>query len=137
MKTPASMTDAEMAEAYLRVEEIEKFCVDLRHEALQRALTGSVLPGLKVVTGREGNRNWADAKAIAGALPLLIGDSAYKPREVISPTDAERLLGKAQPAEWDSLQQFITRAPGQPKLVRQTDARPAIGAIALEFPVMS
>jgi len=137
MKTPGAISDSELAEAFLRVEEITKWCTDVSYAALQRALTGSVLPGLKVVTGREGNRNWADAKAIAGALPLLIGDSAYKPREVISPTDAERLLGKAQPAEWDSLQQFITRPPGRPSLVRDTDSRPALGAVSLEFPIVS
>ena len=139
MKLSTTMNNVELADALGMVGQIEKWCADIRAEATQRAVVdGQALPGWKVVVGREGNRNWGDAKAAEGALSMLLADAQlYKPREVISPTDAERLLGKAQPAEWDSLQQFITRAPGQPKLVRQTDARPAIGAIALEFPVMS
>jgi hypothetical protein len=138
MKLSTAMSNTELADALGMVDRIEKWCSDIRKEAEQRAVTdGQALPGWKVVVGRQGNRRWVDPKVAADVLLMLIdSESVYAPRVVRSPTDIERVLAKTQPAEWDSVQTLITRPDGRPSLVRDTDARPALGAVALEFPVV-
>lgn len=138
MKLATVMSDTELADAYGMVERIQKWCTDVAEEAMRRANSGAVLPGFKLVIGRQGNRAWTDKNAAADVLSMLVdSNNVYKPREVISPTDAETLMKKTWPLEWEAMQQMIMRPPGKPSLARDTDARPALGAVALEFPVIS
>lgn len=124
--TPGAMTDAELAAALARCDEIEKWCADTRAEAMQRALGGRTLPGYKVVAGRQGNRAWSDNDAVANALLTLLEEKdVYMPRVVQSPTAIEKVMG-GMPAEWGALQHLITRSQGKPTLVVSSDKRPAI-----------
>ena len=138
MKLANVMTDTELADAYGMVAKIQKWCTDVTEEAMRRANEGATLPGFKLVVGRQGNRAWFDKQQAADVLSILLpADQLYKPREIVSPTDVEKIMKKDMPLEWDSVQTLIMRPDGKPSLVRDTDARPALGAVALEFPVLS
>jgi hypothetical protein len=124
--TPGQMTDLELAGAYARCDEVEKWCHDTRAETMQRALAGRTIHGYKLVEGRQGNRAWSDNDAIANALALLLPENAvYMPRVVNSPTAIEKLMS-GMPAEWAAMESYITRSAGKPTLVISSDKRPAI-----------
>lgn len=85
-------------------------------------------PGFKVVQGKIGNRAWAkgvDEGAIAMAIKQ-IGVHPFGKPPLLSPTQVEKeaggkgRIGKERMA---SLQAFISRAPGAPVLVEDTDPR--------------
>jgi hypothetical protein len=130
-----ALTPTELAEALERVEFNEDWCADIRAAALACLNSGTPLPGWKMVTGKLGNRAWADKKAAEGALTMLIGDAAYQPREVGSPTDMDKLMKKKFPCEWEAMQTMIVRAPGRPTLAREYDPRPALQSRVSEFPM--
>lgn len=65
---------------------------DYAAEAERRALSGSKIPGQKLIKGRKGSRQWMDPVKAAANMELTLGDAAYEPSVPISPTEAERLL---------------------------------------------
>lgn len=95
----------------------------VRAEIDNRVLArGLHVPGFKVVQGSMGDRKWTDEGAAEKALLALgCGEATYA-RKVISPTVAEKQLKKTSPA-FQSLGPLITRAPGAPSVVRDTDPR--------------
>lgn len=81
---------------------------------------------MKTVEGKKGNRAWKDEKVAEG---LLVGalppEKAYKPREVITPSAADKLLNKKKTREtWVQFMDQITQAPGKPKIALGSDPRP-------------
>lgn len=127
----ASLTEQQLADAMERVAEIEAWCRDVRTEALRRALAGRTVPGWKVVTGREGPRQFLDVKAAERVLSAGVKDESvlrecYTEPELRSPTQLEKVLKKKAKDAWVALQQFITRTAGAPTLVRDHDARPPL-----------
>ena len=87
------------------------------------------LPGFKFVAGKRGNRKWIDELEAAAAIKTL-GKDPYK-AQVISPTEAEKLLGKKGMAP---LADLISRAEGRPTMAPISDPRPSIAiSAAVEF----
>lgn len=131
------LTDEALAAARDRIDAIEQWCADIKAEAHNRAvLMGRTLPGWKVVNGRAGNRKWGDELSASGHLVPALGEKAYKPKVLISPADAEKLLKKA-PDIWAPLQAFITQAEGSKSLVRDDSPKQAVAVQQLEFPVQA
>jgi Protein of unknown function (DUF2800) len=128
------LTPAGIAAFLDRIDFIEACCEDFRAEGLRLLNEGTALPGWKLVVGRPGNRAWADKKVAEAALTILIGEAAYKPRELGSPTDLDKLMAKKFPGEWAAMQDSIVRAPGKPAMARDTDKRAAIPSSVQEFP---
>jgi hypothetical protein len=127
------MTDAELAAAHLRVNEISGWCKDIQREAVKRALGGHVIPGHKTVMGREGPRQWKDEDKAENALALILdAEQIYKPRNVISPTEAEKRLKKAGYG-YGTISALVTRSPAGLSLVPISDNRPAVTIDKLEF----
>lgn len=100
--------------------------------ALQAALKGEKFSGYKVVEGRT-VRKWSDPDAVKDV--ILKGSGIpeamlYKPKEMISVSDAEKLLGRVQ---FKSLaEQYVDSGVGKPALVPESDKRPEWGVSAAE-----
>lgn len=135
----------EVGSLYAKVSMIKDWCTAIEervHESLLQGHTVSRHDGLsyKLVTGRQGGRDWSDEVAAEASLKKM----RLKPAEMytsklISPTTAEKytkvpkatdggtqtepLLGKTQ---WARLQTLITQKQGRPTVVLETDPRPAI-----------
>lgn len=126
------LTDAQLAEALNRTDDLEDWCRAIRGEALARATAGRHLPGWKIVVGRKGARQWANAALAESTLHQLIGVFAYKPPVVISPTEAEKQL-KRFDASMDAAGLDVTQADGKPSLARIEDKREALAVGMPEF----
>jgi len=124
VSNPAIMNDVELGEAAELVDEISKWCKDIVHTLTQRVMAGAKISSgkkeyWKMVTGRA-NRKWYDEakteKKLRGA-KLKIGEIFS--RKMISPSQAEGLLGKKHKA----LLGLIQSPQGSPVLVPGSDAR--------------
>lgn len=100
--------------------------------ALQQALNGVRLDGWKVVEGRS-NRKISDTEGCAAALSRAGYDTTaiFKPKELRTITDLEKLAGKKQFAAICG--EFIEKPQGKPTLVPESDKRPAIDPVADDF----
>jgi hypothetical protein len=141
-ETALSMTDAEVAHARGKIDDIEAWCASIKGEALARALNGAELPGWKLVEGRAGARQWDDGKlpVVEEWLKQTVGDEAYKPKEIVSPSVADKLLNKKKHERakermqlWENLQSAITQAPPGKSLARVEDARVTVSVNRVEF----
>jgi hypothetical protein len=144
----------QLGEALKHADEWDAYVSKLREVALARALAGEVIPDYKVVEGRRGNRT-LDTTAhltlppevqeelgvddatlpVEEALALAAGDAAYKPRELKTVAQLEKVLSKKAPALWAVIQEHITQKEGAPSLVRIEDPRPPVPVITSEFPL--
>jgi hypothetical protein len=81
---------------------------------------------MKLTEGKKGNRAWTDVEKAEGVLTgLLSADKAYKPRALISPSEADKLLNKKKTAaQWEQIKPLYTQAPGKPKVVLGSDSAP-------------
>lgn len=82
---------------------------------------------MKLVEGKKGNRKWKDENVAVG---LLLGalppEKAYKPREPITPSVADKLLNKKRTREtWVQFMDQIEQAEGKAKIALGSDSRPA------------
>lgn len=127
------MTNADLGEARTLVEKFEAWASSIKAEAHRRAVEqGEKLPGWKVVQGRRGNRKW-EGEGVETALASHLGDDAYKPREIVTPTEAEKRFKKAK-KDFAQMAPFITQSEGSPSLEREDTTKPEIKT-GLEFPI--
>lgn len=122
------LTVEQLAEVYSQADFIESWLKAVRDRVSSELNAGHVVPGFKLVTGKQGNRAWSDEEA---ARALLKDQFRYKTEEVfdlklISPTKAEKLIKKASPRRWTKVEALITRADGKPTVAPETDPRPAL-----------
>lgn len=120
---PATLTDEELGEWLQKVEGLAAYARELEDYAQTALLEGRTLPGWKLVQGRS-TRKWTDQDAAFRQMEADgIDEAMLYTRTPISLTAAEKMLGKKKFAEVMSA--FITRAPGAPKLAKDSDPRPA------------
>lgn len=131
---------------YDKLDMIQQWCGDVHARVYRALLNGQPVinsqgVALKLVEGRAGNRYWKNPETVAKTL-LELGvpeDRAYKPRDVISPAEAEKLSKKKRGAKgtpgepallsqaaWDRLQAEIGQDEGKPSISLATDPKPAI-----------
>lgn len=127
---PGAETDAEWIAASLaKVDMIEDWCKAIRAEGERRLLAGESVPGFKVVQGKRGARQWADAKAAEQMMKTFrLKQEEMYDFKLISPTSAEKLakaetIGKRQ---WPKLAELITQSEGKPHVAPASDPRPAL-----------
>lgn len=120
---PATLTDEELGEWLQKVEGLAAYARELEDYAQTALLEGRTLPGWRLVQGRS-TRKWTDQDAAFRQMEADgIDEAMLYTRTPISLTAAEKMLGKKKFAEVMSA--FITRAPGAPKLAKDSDPRPA------------
>lgn len=117
---------------------VELWAKAVRGETETRLLRGDAVPGFKLVAGRKGARQWADAaeaEATLRAMRLKV-EEMYD-LKLISPTTAEKLqkAGTLGPRQWAKLQGHITQVEGAPSVAPDADKRPplALAASADDF----
>jgi hypothetical protein len=123
-------SDADWVAACLgKVDLIEDWCKAIRTEAERRLLAGDNVPGWKLVQGKKGARQWANAKDAEETLKAMrVKLEDMYDFKLISPTTAEKLAkaGTIGPRQWPKLQGLITQNEGKPHVAPESDSRPAL-----------
>jgi hypothetical protein len=107
----------QMARVLERDTTIRNFLTAVKSTALRMAKSGTPIPGFKLVRGRR-HRAWSDEKGAAHLLSTL-GHNPYEPQEMISPAQAEKLVGKSRSA----LLPYIEHPVGEITLAPESDKR--------------
>ena len=125
---PATLDDLEIAAILPRLDDLTNWANDIREYALQKALNGTEFPGFKVVEGRS-VRKFIDEATVAA----IVSDAGFDPYEkkVLGITAMTTLLGKKKFEEL--LSGMITKPPGKPTLVPESDKRPALNTAINDF----
>jgi hypothetical protein len=127
------MSNSDLGEARTMVEKFEAWASSIKAEAHRRAVTqGEKLPGWKVVQGRKGNRKW-EGEGVETVLASHLGDAAYKPREIVSPTEAQKRF-KSLKKDFAAMESYVTQSEGTPSLEREDTSKPEIST-GMEFPI--
>ena len=129
----SKLTDEARVAVFKHAKKIDKWLKDVMADTLARIEQGTPVEGLKTVDGREGNRTWGDNEAdVEKLLRKIPAAKRYKPRRVLSPAQAEKVLKAEDKAlseqstkfknRWNEL---ITRKAPTPALALEDDKRPA------------
>ncbi|MFV0528470.1 MAG: DUF2800 domain-containing protein [Lachnospiraceae bacterium] len=124
-KIPPLITNEEMGKFLKQGEDVAKWLKDLQEIALSDCLAGRVVPGWKAVEGR-GSRDWTDMdKAFETLLKSgMAEESILYERKPLTLAQVEKVIGKKDFN--DSVGDFVSKNPGKPALVQESDKRPAI-----------
>ena len=127
-KEPAMLEPKEIAEILGRLDSLTAWAGDIKEYALQQALSGVKYEGFKVVEGRS-QRKYTDEKLVAAT----VENNGYDPYEkkLLGVTAMTSLLGKKKFE--DLLGGLITKPPGKPSLVPESDKRPAMNSAFNDF----
>ncbi len=137
---------ARLAAIYQNLDLIEGWARAVRGRVESEVMGGMTIEGpdglpLKIVEGKKGNRAWIEGKEdqVAGLLAGMgrIGpDKAFKPREVITPSVADKMLGKKgkkSSTEYEQiLKPFVIQPDGKAKIALGSDPRPPFEGAASE-----
>lgn len=104
---------------------------ELHRGALLDYSSGKEVPRMKVVEGRAGIRKFKDTPRVKKMLMSDLGPVEAFKKELISPAQAEKKIGKKPFAV--RYGDFIEQAPPKPSLVPDTDERPALPSKAMLF----
>lgn len=121
--------EAWLSAALSKVDLIEDWCKSVRAETERRLLAGDQVPGWKLVQGKKGARQWANAKEAEETLKSMrVKLEDMYDFKLISPTTAEKLhkAGTIGPRQWPKLQGLITQKDGAPHVAPESDSRPAL-----------
>ena len=117
---------------------IQSWIDGMRQVAEEELLKGHRIPGWKLVAGRAGPRKWGDKAAADRVLAEKgVPDSLRFTRELISPTQAEKLAkaGQITEEQWQAVQGEITRSEPKPAVVPESDPRePWTPLTAADYP---
>ena len=111
------ISDEELFAAWQKIPLLESQIQSTKSEVLKRLMDGRKIGDLKVVTGSQGQRKWADEDVAEKYLLGKLYAKAYE-KKLITPTAAVKLL-KGDP----ELEQLITRAAGKPSISTTDDKR--------------
>lgn len=121
-KLPAEISDDEVGGILKRAMFLESWVKRLKSYALDAIVTGRQIPGWKIIEGRS-NRVITDSDAALAAALAAGYDEAvlYKPKEPVTLTEMEKLLGK----DFNTLVgPYVQKPQGKPTLVPADDRRP-------------
>ena len=122
MKDPDLMDNDDLANAMNVLDQIRAWCNDIEKRALSEVQAGHDVGGWKLVEGRS-VRRWRDAEEAEQALRgTKLKVKEILPPKLISPAQAEKLLGKKHPL----IGELCIKPPGSPKLAPPTDPRPPL-----------
>ena len=125
------LTDAEVADALTRGEQLVTWYNGLKEYALQACLNGKDIPGYKAVAGRS-TRDWADLDAAFAALQERgIDEVLLWERKPVTVAGLEKAIGKK--AFTEAAQGLVVTQPGKPTLVPATDKGPPYNAEQIDF----
>lgn len=127
---PAPPTNR-LGELYGALELIEDWCRGIRAEVERMVFAGMEVIGpdgqrMKLVEGKKGNRKWRDEQEAESRLAGLVPpDKLYKPRELVSVSNVQKMFDKkATKAQWEALQDLIVQSKGKAKVTLGSDPAP-------------
>lgn len=129
---PALLDNNDVAYILSKIDELVNWAGDVKDFALEQALNGEEYDGFKVVEGRS-NRKYADTEAIVEILrDNNFNDlDIFKPSELITLTNMEKLVGKKKLIEL--IGDYIVKPPGKPTLAPITDKREPYNPAKADF----
>lgn len=129
---PALLDNNDVAYILSKIDELVNWAGDVKDFALEQALNGEEYDGFKVVEGRS-NRKYADTEAIVEILRdnNFNDPDIFKPSELITLTNMEKLVGKKKLTEL--IGDYIVKPPGKPTLVPITDKREPYNPVKADF----
>lgn len=119
------LTDTQIAQVVLNADIARSFIKECERYAAALYFTPKPIPGLKMVAGRKGKRKWIapEKKIIDWASKLdITRHRLFESPKLMSPAQIEKLLPKNAKLP----KKFIDQPPAKPKLVPDTDPRPAL-----------
>lgn len=133
MQTPGVIPDEEIPKILECADVAEAWIKDIREYARSQALKGQTWNGFKLVAGRRPPRRWTDHEAVVDQLSRAgyTDDQIYKPKELISVSDAEKLMGKQ--GFRAILGHLTTQPEGAPTLVPESDKRLSLSSSEAAF----
>jgi hypothetical protein len=133
MLTPGILPDEEIPRILEVADVAEAWIKDIRDYARSQALKGQTWRGFKLVEGRRPPRKWANTEDVIDQMSRAgyTDEQIYKPRELINPGEAEKLMGK--PAFRAILGPLCLQKEGAPTLVPDSDKRLAINSTDAAF----
>lgn len=129
---PVLLDNNDVAYILSKIDELVNWAGDVKDFALEQALNGEEYDGFKVVEGRS-NRKYADTEAIVEILRdnNFNDPDIFKPSELITLTNMEKLVGKKKLTEL--IGDYIVKPPGKPTLVPITDKREPYNPAKADF----
>lgn len=119
---PAELSLAEIGQILNQASLFKAWIGAIEDHAKYQMEQGFDVPGWKMVAGR-GSRDWSDVDAAERAIRRKLGaNAAYKPRVLISPAQAEKLLGKNDYV----IKTYVEKKEGAPTVAPVSDKRQAI-----------
>lgn len=128
---PELLTPDEIAALLPRLPLLKSWAADVEQFALDTLAKGGVVPGYKLVEGRS-LRQWDQDEMVVAQCLIEVGvaPDAVFTQKLISPSQAEKLLGKAKAGE---IADLVVKPRGKPSLAPEHDPRPAYGASAADL----
>lgn len=122
------MSVEEVAALLPKLKTIKEWADAVEEHALNTALEGTKVPGYKLVEGRS-LRKIVDPEGFVNTCVLNGVDAAglYKPKELLTITGLEKVLGKKRFAELS--EGCVEKPAGKPTLVPESDKRKEISAL--------
>lgn len=112
---------------YVSLDLIDSWAKAVRGRIEHELLQARAVPGVKLVAGRRGARQWNEPEAAEALLKSmrLKQDQMYN-FKLISPTQADKLLSKESPRRWKKVEALIVQRDGRPSVAPDSDPRPAL-----------
>lgn len=131
-RDPALMDDEEIGSILFVAEQLATWAKDVQDYAFERAKSGHSIPLWKLVEGRS-NRTISDKAAARAAFEAakLKQDQFLKPQELLGIGELEKQIGKKELTAL--IGDLITKPPGKPVLVPETDKRPELNSLDSDF----
>lgn len=129
MPSANTLTDEQMRVAMEAKPLIEGWLSAIEAQIKDRLESGTGFAGFKLVEGRS-LRQWANEMSAAEALEEILGAETAYTKKLLSPSQAEKALGKTRKAE---IADLITKPTGKPTLAPESDKRPAINLTDDDF----
>ena len=125
------LSDADLSEILAARDSIKRWLTDIEDEVLDRLNAGGKLKGWKLVEGRSNRKISKPDKLALCLMDYFPEDEIYKPKELKTLTELEKLVGKKRFA--DEFGDFVYKPEGKPTLVPESDNRPALHSPESEF----
>ena len=132
LREKASLTDDELDYILSHAKEIQNWLSDVERGALERVAGGKPIKGWKLVEGRSNRKIADEGKLIVAMTQAGWGeDEIFKPKELQTLTNLEKLVGKKRFAE--EFGDLVYKPEGKATLVPESDKRPELGTAENEF----
>lgn len=117
---------SELGNFFAQLETVEDWINAVRTRVEAEMLAGTKIPGLKLVAGKRGNRQWiSDAEAEVMLKKFRIKSDEMYSKKLLGPKPILELL-KDKPRQYKQIEALVTQAEGKPHVALDTDKRPAL-----------